>query len=209
MIRKERLFESPSVPTLLASSDSRVRSAADFGGTPAPATRDRSVMTSILQSNSMDLDGGNWIDVDAPARAIRRAEALASIRRRETAIFRALGGGSPVPPRRREIVIRRSPVDRPAFAPAFGAPSPQAGLAAEPSRAVTARGSTAVSARVDNAPQPCRASVDALPAADWPRGLIAGVAALFPNLTFGFMNGLLACSMLAWLAVWVVLRFCQ
>ena len=51
MIRKERSLASLSAPTLLISRDARVRSAADFGGAPAPATRGRAVMTSILRSN--------------------------------------------------------------------------------------------------------------------------------------------------------------
>jgi hypothetical protein len=157
----------------------------------------------------MDLDGGVWIDVDAPARAIRRAEALASIRKREAAILSALGDGSPASPPWREIAIRHSPVDRPALAPAFDVPAAQACRAAVTSRPVRARGSMAVTARVDFEPQPCSASVDALPAADCPRGLIPDVAAVFPNLTFGFTTALLGFSMLAWLTIWVVLRFCQ
>jgi hypothetical protein len=157
----------------------------------------------------MDLDGRVRIDVDAPARAIRRAEALASIRKREAAILRALGGGSPAPPPWREIAIGHSPVDRPAFAPAFGVPAAQAGRSAVTSRPVRARGSTAVTARADNAPHPCPASVDALPAADCTHGLIPDVAAVFPNLTLDFTTALLGCSMLAWLTIWVVLRFCQ
>jgi hypothetical protein len=209
MIRKERSLVSLSAPTLLTSRDARVRSAAGFGGAPAPATRGRAVMTSILRPHWMDFDGGVWIDVDAPARAIRRAEALASIRKREAAIHRALCGGSPAPPPWREIAIRHSPVDRPALAPAFGTPAAEAGHAAETSRPVRARRSTAVTARGEYAPQPCSASVDALPAADCPRGLIPDVAAVFPNLTFGFTTALLGCSMLAWATIWVVLRFCQ
>ncbi len=209
MIRKERSLASVLAPTLLISSDARVRSAADFGGAPAPATRGRAVMTSILRSNCPDPDGGVWIDVDAPARAIRRAEAVASIRKREAAILRALGAGSPTPPPWREIAIQHSPVDRPALAPALGAPAAQAGRAAVTGRPVRARGCTAVPARADNAPHPYPASVDLLPAADCPRGLIPDVAAVFPNLTFGFTTALLGFSMLAWLTIWVVLRFCQ
>jgi len=201
MIRRERPVVSLSAPTLLISREARVRSAAGLGGAPAPATRGRAVMTSII--------GSSWIDVDAPARAIRRAEALAGIRKREAAIHRALGCGSPALPLWREIAIRHSPVDRPALAPAFGVPAAEAGRAAVTSRPVRAKGSMAVTARVDCEPQPCSASVDPLPAADCPRGLIASVAAVFPNLTLGFTTALLGCSMLAWLTLWVVLRFCQ
>jgi hypothetical protein len=208
MIRRERSLASLSAPTLLMSRDARVCSAAGFGGAPAPATRGRAVMTSILRSNCLDLDGRVWIDADAPARAIRRAEALASIQRREAAILRALGAGSPAPPWR-EIAIQRSPVDRPALAPAFGVRAAQEGRAAGTGRPVRARGCTAVPARADNAPNPYPASVDALPAADCPRGIILDVAAVFPNLTFGFTTALLGFSMLAWLTIWVVLRFCQ
>lgn len=209
MIRRKRSLASLSAPTLLISREARVRSAAGLGGAPAPATRGRAVMTSTLRSSCMDLNGGVWVDVDAPARAIPRAEALAGIRKREAAIHRALGYGSPAPLPWREIAIRHSPIDRPALAPAFGVPAAEAGRAAVTSRPVRARGSTAVTARVDNAPQPCSASVDLLPAADCPRGLIASVAAVFPNLTLGFTTALLGCSMLAWLTIWVVLRFCQ
>ncbi len=204
MIRRERSLASLSAPTL-----PRVRSGADFSGAPATATRGRALMTSILRSNHMDLDGRVWIDVDAPARAIRRAEALASIRKREVAIHRALGGGSAAPPPWREIAIRHSPVDRPALALAFGVPAAEAGRAAVTSWPVRARGSMAVTARLDYVPQPCSASVDALPAADCPRGLIPSVAAVSPNLTLGFTTALIGCSMLGWLAIWVVLRFCQ
>ena len=209
MIRKERSLASLSAPTLLTSSDARVRSATDFGGAPAPATRGRALMTCVLRSNKINLDGGVRIDVDAPARAIRRAEALASIRKRETAILRALGGSSPAPPPWREIAIRHSPVDRPALAPAFGVSAAETGRAVVTSRPVRARRSTAVTARMDNAPHLCPATVDILPAADCPRGLIPDVAAVFPNLTLGFTTALLGCSMLGWLTVWVVLRFCQ
>jgi hypothetical protein len=209
MIRRERSLVSLSAPALLISSDTRVRSAAGSGFAPAPATRGRAVMNPILRSNCTDLDGRVRIDVDSPVRAIRRAEALASIRKREAAILRALGGGSPAPSPWREIAIQLSPVDRPALAPAFGVPAAQAGRAAVTSRPVSARGSTAVTARADNAPHRCPASVDSLPAADCPHGLIPDVAAVFPNLTLGFTTALLGCAMLAWLTVWVVLRFCQ
>ena len=208
MIRREGSLASLLAPTLLMSRDARVRSAAGFGGAPAPATRGRAALTSILRLNNLDLDGGLRIDVDAPARATRRAEALASIRKREAAILRALGGGSSPPPWR-EIGIRHSPVDRPALAPAFGVPAAQAGRATVTSRPVTARGSTAVAARADNAPHRYPASVDLLPAADRRRGPIPDVAAVFPNLTLRFTTALLGCSMLAWLTVWIVLRFCQ
>src|SRR6266545_2127937 len=134
MICKERSLESLSAPMLLSSRDARVRSAPGLGGAPAVAARGHALMASLLPSNCMDLDGRVWIDVDAPARAIRRAEALASIQKREAAILRALGAGSLAPPPWREIAIRRSPVDRPALAPAFGVPQAQASRAAVTSR---------------------------------------------------------------------------
>jgi hypothetical protein len=209
MMRRERSLVSLSAPTLLISRDARVRSAAGPGGAPGSRTRGCAVRTPIVRSNCMDLDGRVRIDVDAPARAIRRAEALASIRKREAGILRALGGGSPAPPLWREIAIQHSPVDRPRLAPASGVPAAQAGRAAVTSRPVRAGGSTAVTASADNAPDRCPASVDAPPVADCPHGLIRDVAAFFPNLTLGFTTALIGCSMLAWLTVWVVLRFCQ
>ncbi len=180
MIRKEGSLARLPAPTLLISRDARVRSAAGSGGAPAPATRGRAALTSILRLNSLELDGRVRIDVDAPARATRRAEALASMRKREAAILRVLGGGWSPPPWR-EIGIRHSPVDRPALAPAFGVPAAQAGRATVTSRPVTARGSTAVAARADNAPHRYPASVDLLPGGGLPAWPYPGHRGCFPE----------------------------
>ncbi len=132
---------------------------------------------AAASSTRGNLDDAIEIDVDAPARARRRAEALARIRRREQAILRAFDGGCPEARAPREIAIRRWP----APAPALEAPRPNRELGAPV--------------------LPRDRAIALIPDAE--------AAAGFPSLTFNFVTGLLACSMLGWLAVWVVLRFCQ
>ncbi len=204
MIHKEQLSVRSSAPTLLTRHDARARGGAGLGRTPVSTPRNRAVVTSILRSKGENLDDGIWIDVDAPAQALRRAEALARIRRREAAILHAFGGASVEPPVWHEIPVERSPVHRPGPALAFG----EGASASETRRPLMTRVSMAVTARVDNAPQPCRAPATPLRAEACRRGFACDVVAV-PSLNLGFIAVLVSCSMLAWLVAWVILRFCQ
>ena len=107
--------------------------------------------------------------MDAPARARRRAEALACIRVREEAILRAVGSVLPAPQEWSEIAIDPAPAYRLTLVPALDKPQ-------------------------------CKAVVTPL--------ISRPLAAIFPSLSLRSITALLACSMLVWLAAWVVARFC-
>ncbi len=203
MIHKDR----PSVG-LLGPHDARVRGTAGFSGAPVSTPQNRAVVTSMIRSKGENLDGRIWIDVDAPARALRSAEALARIRKREAAILHAFGGGSPEPQAWREIPVERSSAHRPGPGPALGVPADEGASSAQTRGPLMARGSMAVTARVDNAPQPRRAPAAPLRAEARRRGFICDVATV-SSLNFRFIAALLSFSMLAWLVAWVILRFCQ